>query len=251
LKEKLRMKRLSRLSVLALACGFLGFTSVPQKPANSADLDAVLKKMDAVSATFRSTQADFEWQTYERAIDEVDDVQTGTIYYHRTGKEIEMMAEVRKDGPSADALKDEPKYVLFKNGRVQLYQPKVNQVTEFDLGKNRAEFESYLVLGFGGSGEDLAREFDVTYVGPEKIDGVATAHLSLTPKSLKVRNTYAQIDLWIDLDKGVSKQQKFISPQGDYRLAKYSDIQVNGKKISDEVFKLKTNGKTQFVSPQG
>jgi len=246
------MKRLSPLLVLGLACGFLGFTSAPQqKPANSADLDAVLKKMDAVAAIFRSTQADFEWEKYERVIDEVDDVQTGTIYYRRTGKEIEMMAEVRKDGPSADSMKEEPKYVLFKGGKIQMFLPKLNQVTEKDLGKNRQEFETYLVLGFGGSGEDLQKEFDVTYVGPEKIDGVATAHLSLAPKSQSVRNTFRQIDLWIDLDKGISKQQKFINPQGDYRLAKYSDIQVNGKKIPDEVFKLRTNGKTQFVSPTG
>lgn len=246
------MKRLSPLLVLALACGFLGFTSPqPQKSANSPDLDAVLKKMNAVSASFRSTQADFQWETYERAIDEIDDVQTGTIYYRRTGKEIEMMAEVRKDGPSADSMKNEPKYVLFKSGKIQMFLPKLDQVTEYDLGKNRSEFESYLVLGFGGSGDDLQKEFDATYVGPEKIDGVATAHLSLAPKSQKVRNTYNQIELWIDLDKGVSKQQKFINLQGDYRLAKYSDIQVNGKKIPDEVFKLKTNGKTQFVSPAG
>lgn len=246
------MKRLSPLLVLGLACGFLGFTSAPQqKSANSADLDAVLKKMDAVAATFHSAQADFQWKKYERVIDEVDDVQTGTIYYRRTGKEIEMMAEVRKDGPSADAMKEEPKYVLFKNGKIQMFVPKMNQVTEKDLGKNRQEFETYLVLGFGGSGEDLQKQFDVTYVGPEKIDGVATAHLSLVPKSQSVRNTFQQIDLWIDLDKGVSKQQKFINPQGDYRLANYSGIQVNGKKISDEVFKLKTNDKTQFISPQG
>jgi len=245
------MKRLSSLLVLSLACSFLGFTSAPQKPANSADLEAVLKKMDAVAASFRSTQADFQWETYQRAIDEVDDVQTGTIYYRRTGKEIEMMAEVRKDGPSADKMKEEPKYVLFKNGKIQMFLLKANQVTEKDLGKNRQEFETYLVLGFGGSGEDLQKEFDVTYVGAEKIDGVATAHLSLAPKSQSVRNTFQQIDLWIDLDKGVSKQQKFINPQGDYRLAKYSDIQVNGKKIPDEVFKLRTNSKTQFVSPTG
>ena len=207
--------------------------------------------MDEVAASFRSTQADFQWETYQRAIDEIDDVQTGTIYYRRTGKEIEMMAEVRKDGPSADEMKEEPKYLLFKNGKIQMFLPKLNQVTEKDVGKNRQEFESYLVLGFGGSGEDLQKEFDVTYVGPEKIDGIATAHLSLAPKSQSFRNTFQQIDLWIDLDKGVSKQQKFINPQGDYRLAKYSDIQVNGKKIPDEVFKLRTNNKTQFVSPAG
>jgi outer membrane lipoprotein-sorting protein len=80
---------------------------------------------------------------------------------------------------------------------------------------------------------------------------VATAKLQLIPKSDKVRNTYNKIFLWIDLDKGVSLQQQFFSPQGDYRLTKYSSIQLNEKKISDDVFKLKTTSKTQMVSPKG
>jgi outer membrane lipoprotein-sorting protein len=216
-------------------------------------LTAVLKKMDTAAVSFRSTQAEFEWDTYEKVIDEVDDVQTGTIYYRRTGKEkeIEMMADVRMEGNNLKTLKPEPKYVLFSEGKVRMYQPKVDQVTEFDLGKNRSDFESWVVLGFGGSGQDLVKAFDVTYVGPEKIDGVATAKLQLVPKSEKARNTYNKILLWIDLDKGISVQQQFFTPQQDYRLAKYSSIQVNGKKIPDEVFKLKTTSKTQTISPRG
>jgi hypothetical protein len=46
-------------------------------------------------------------------------------------------------------------------------------------------------------------------------------------------------------------QQQFFSPQGDYRLTKYTDVVVNGKKIPDDVFKLKTTGKTQTVMPRG
>ncbi len=243
------MKRLSLLFTITLASSFLGFASAPRtKPAA---LDAVLKKMDAVAANFRTTQAEFEWDTYAKVIDEVDDVETGTIYYRRTSKDIEMMAEVKKTGTSVSDLKNEPKYVLFSGGKVRLYQPKIDQVTEFDLGKNRSEFESYLVLGFGGSGDDLQKSFDVTYVGPETINGIATAKLQLVPKSAKVRNTYSQIFLWIDLERGISVQQQFFQPQGDYRLAKYSDIQVNGKKIPDEVFKLRTTSKTQTISPKG
>jgi len=226
---------------------------LPQAPGDSNPLTAVLKKMDAAAVSFRSTQAEFEWDTYEKVIDEVDDVQTGTIYYRRTGKdkEIEMMADVRMEGNNLKTLKPEPKYVLFSEGKVRMYQPKVDQVTEFDLGKNRSDFESWVVLGFGGSGQDLVKAFDVTYVGPEKIDGVATAKLQLVPKSEKARNTYNKILLWIDLDKGISVQQQFFTPQQDNRLAKYSSIQVNGKKIPDEVFKLKTTSKTQTISPRG
>jgi outer membrane lipoprotein-sorting protein len=44
-------------------------------------------------------------------------------------------------------------------------------------------------------------------------------------------------------------QQQFFEPGGNYRLAKYSEIQVN-QKISDDVFRLKTTPKTKVISPQ-
>jgi outer membrane lipoprotein-sorting protein len=236
------MKHLSRVVaivvVAAVLCGFMAF---PQPAPDSADLDAVLKKMDAAAASFRTTQADFEWDRYEKVIDEVDDIQFGTIYFRRTGKEIEMKADIKKP---------ELKYVLFSNGKIQVYQPKVDQVTVYDAGKNRADIESYFVLGFGGSGQDLLKSFDVTYQGPETINNVATAKLQLIPKSPKVKNTFKEILLWIDLQRGISVQQQFFEPQGDYRLTKYSNIRIH-EKIPDDVFHLKTTGKTQTISPRG
>ena len=232
----------------------LSFLHAPAKPpqadAESSPLNTVLKKMDTAAAGFRTAQAEFEWDTYEKVIDEIDDIQKGTIYYRRAGKEIEMMADVKLAGSDPNKLKPEPKFVLFSKGKVRMYQPKMDQITEFDLGKNRADLESYVVLGFGGSGQDLMKTFAVTYVGPETINGIATAKLKLVPKSDKVRNTYKEIILWIDLDKGISVQQQAFQPDGNYRLAKYPSIRLN-EKISDEVFKLKTTSKTQTISPSG
>ena len=242
----------SVILTVALVSITLGFSSAPQaKPADSGSLDAVLKTMDTAAAKFQNVQADFEWDSYEKVIDEVDEIQTGTIYYRRNGKDIEMMAAVKMAGSDPAKLKPEVKYVLFSNGKISMYQPKPDQVTVYDLGKNRVDFESYVVLGFGGSGQDLVKAFDVTYDGAKTVDGVATGELQLIPKSDKVRNNYNKILLWIDLEKGISVQQQFFSPQGDYRLTKYSKTQLNEKKIPDEVFKLKTTSKTQTISPKG
>lgn len=244
------MKSLTLILPIALVSGLLHLRhELPQVPVESSPLTAVLKKMDATAAGFRTAQAEFEWDLYEKVIDEVDDIQTGTIYYRRSGKEIEMMADVKMAGSDIKKLKPEPKFVLFSQGKIRMYQPKPDQVTEFDLGKNRADLETYVVLGFGGSGQDLLKTFDVRYVAPETISGIATAKLELIPKSEKVRNTYKQIFLWIDLERGISVQQQAFQPDGNYRLAKYSSIQVNEKKIPDDVFKLKTTGKTQTISP--
>jgi len=113
------MKSFALILPVALVGGLLHLDAPPQKPADpgsSSALEAVLKKMDAAAAGFHSTQAEFEWDSYEKVIDEVDDVQTGTIYYRRTGKDIEMMANVKMAGGDAKTLKPEPKFVLFSEG---------------------------------------------------------------------------------------------------------------------------------------
>jgi hypothetical protein len=232
-------------------CSFLSAVmAARQKNDDSVPLETILKKMDTVSASFRSAQAEFEWDAYQRVIDEIVDIQTGTIHYRRVGKEIEMMADIKKAGTSPSTLKPEPKSVLFSEGKIRMYQPKPDQVTVYDLGKDRADLESYLVLGFGGSGQDLLKAFDVKFQGTETVNGVSAAKLELTPRSEKVRRNYNRMVLWIDPDKGVSVQQEFFTPQGDYRLCKYSSIKLN-EKIDNDVFKLKTTSKTQTLSPRG
>jgi outer membrane lipoprotein-sorting protein len=239
---------------IALIWGFLAHAPHPKpanpKPADTVTLESVLKKMDETAASFRAVEADFEWDNYERVIDEVDNYQTGTVYYRRNGKDVEMKADIKKAGSSLNQMQPQPKFVLFKEGKIQVYEPKADQVTVWDLGKNAQDFESYLVLGFGGSGQDLVKSFDVTLIGPEAVAGVATAQIQLVPKSERMRNNVKQILLWIDLERGISVQQKFITLQGDYRLTKYSSIRMKDK-LGDDIFKLKTTSKTQIVSPRG
>jgi outer membrane lipoprotein-sorting protein len=219
----------------------ISFVAASGQTADPDELQRVLSQMDKTAANFRTTQAGFVWNQYQKVVDETDE-QKGTVYFRRSGNEIQMAADI--NDPTA------PKYVLFTDSRVEIYQPKIDQVTRYNAGKNRATIESYLVLGFGGSGLDLVKSFDVKYLKTEKVDGVDTAKLELVPKSAKVRNTFDHIWLWIDLSRGVSVQQQLFEPSGDYRFAKYSDIQLN-QKIPDGAFKLKTTGKTKVVSPQG
>ena len=212
--------------------------SPPPEP--SEELQRVLNQMDQTAASFRTAQAGFVWDQYQKVVDD-HDIQKGTVYFRRTGNEIQMAADIREP-----ALK----YVVFSEGKVQFYQPSMDQVTTFNTSKDRTAVESFLVLGFGGSGKDMLKSFDVKYIDAEKLNGIDTARLELVPKSVKGRNMFDHIWLWVDTSRGVSVQQQLFDPSGDYRLAKYSDIQLN-QRIPDSVFKLKTTGKTKFVSPQG
>jgi outer membrane lipoprotein-sorting protein len=210
---------------------------------DSASLDKLLGQMDVAAKNFHTTQATFVWDHYYVVLKEIDDSasQKGKIYFRREGAEIQM---------AADISAPDKEYLLYTGGKVQVYQPKIEQVNEYSPGKSRGDVESFLVLGFGGSGHDLLKSYDVKLAGAETANGIASEKLELIPKSEALKKNIVRILLWIDPARGISVQQQFFEPSGDYRLAKYSEIQTN-QKLPEGVFKLKTTGKTKFVSPQG
>jgi len=207
---------------------------------NDQGLGHALDEMDKASENFRSTEADFVWQQYTSLVKETD-TQKGKIYFRKAGDEIQMAVEVTDPYP---------KNVLLSGGKLELFTPRTNQMTVYDVEKNRAEFEAFLVLGFGGGGHSMLKSFDVKYLGTEKVNDLETSKLDLTPKSAKIRNTFEHIVLWIDLARGISVRQQLFQPGGDYRLADYSDFRINAK-LPDSAFKLKTNAKTvtQTMTP--
>ncbi|MGH9556371.1 MAG: LolA family protein [Terriglobales bacterium] len=223
----------------ALCFLLLCATLAPAEPPANAELQSVLDRMDAAAAGFRTTEAEFVWDQYQKVVDETD-TQKGKVFFRRLNNETQMIAEITHP---------DLKYVLFADGKVRVYQPRIDQVTEYSAGKNKAEIESFLVLGFGGRGHDLLKSFDVSYEGAEAIDGTRTARLALVPKSQKGKSMFSRILLWIDPERGVSLKQQLFEPSGDHRIARYVNIRMN-QKLADDIFRLKTTSKTTVVSPQ-
>jgi outer membrane lipoprotein-sorting protein len=234
------MKRSScfgpRVALQWLLCAVI--LVVPAFAASDAGLEKILAKMDETAAKFRTAQANFTWTTFNSVVNEESGRQTGKIYFQRNGNETEMAADI--DPPDAQQ-------VIFSRGKIQLYKSRTNIVDVYDASAHRQEFESFLVLGFGSSGSDMQKSYDLTYGGEEKIDGTDTARIELVPKSEKIKQHFPQIILWINPQTGISVQQKLMETDGDYRLAKYSGIQL-GQKIPSKVFQLKTSGNTKVVT---
>jgi outer membrane lipoprotein-sorting protein len=233
--------RICLQSLVLGTAAILGLLTVAhaQIAGESPELERVIAKMDATAKTFVSAETNVVWDRYDKVINETDS-EEGKVYFRREGGEIQM---------AADFIKPNPKYVIYSGGKVQVYLPKANEVDQYDATKHRSDVESFLVLGFGGSGKDLFKSYDVKYLGAETVAGTTTERLELIPKSVQLRNNIGRILLWIDPKLGVSVQQQFFESSGNYRLAKYSDIHLN-QKLPDSAFRLKTNGKTKFVSPQ-
>ena len=221
-----------RISCAAVIIGLLLLVHPSFAQNDDAALEKVLKTMDATAATFKSAQADFEWDTYTAVVND-HDFKVGTIYYRKQGNSVEMSAEVR---PTKNDLVE--KYILFKNNKVEIFTPKTKQVQSFDATSSKADVQSFLVLGFGGGGHEMLKSFEVHYAGTEHVQGVDAAKLELTPKSASARNMFNKIVLWIDPKLGVSVQQQLFASGDDYKLSKYSNIKLNPK-LSDDLFKLK------------
>lgn len=101
-------------------------------PAQSAEeLARILSRMDQTAANFHTTQATFVWDQYQKVVDETD-TQKGTVYFRRSGDEVQMAADISDPAP--------PKYVLFTDSKVEVYQPKIDTVTRYNTGKERSAF---------------------------------------------------------------------------------------------------------------
>ena len=203
--------------------------------AQNSELQKVLAEMDTASAKFQSAQADFVWDQYT-AVVESHDYQKGTIAFRRVGNATEMVAHVKTENDQP-AQKD----VLYKGGELDFYQPALKQETILNAGAN---VERYLTLGFGGSGKDLAANWNIAYQGNETIDGVDTAKLDLTPKQ-GGNNQFTHITVWVDTKRGISLKQIVFQDSGDSRTAVYSNIKMNS--VPASAFTLQVAPGTQKV----
>jgi outer membrane lipoprotein-sorting protein len=234
-----------RILVVALSALALAFPApVMVAQANGAQLTTVLTQMDAASARFKNARADFRQELYERVVRDTT-VETGSIYFERAGNSMEMGAVTREAGSP------QPRVIAYKSGELRMFDPGVNQVTVLHAGANQAQYESFLTLGFGGSGRDLAEVWNITDQGPETMQegghAVKTEKLDLVAKEISVRNTFSHITIWVDPSRDVSLKQIFYAPNGDTRTAVYSNIKVNGS-IDKGAFKMDTNKSTTTVN---
>jgi outer membrane lipoprotein-sorting protein len=203
------------------------------------DLSKVLSQMDAASQKFQSAQADFDWDQYT-AVVQSHETQAGTIAFRRSGRNVEMVAHVKTDNGQPA-----PKDILYKNGQLTFFQPAIKQQTIFSAGTNRQQYEGFLTLGFGGSGKDLAANWNIKYEGTEAINSIQTAKLDLTPKQPGSNQMFSHITIWIDPARSVSLKQQFFQESGDSRTALYTNIQMNS--VPGSAFALKIPSGTQTV----
>lgn len=230
------MIRSSKLIFVAL----LALSLAPAPAAFAADdLQTVLHKLDTASANFKTSSADFEFDTVITQPIYDKDVQKGTVYYKRDSKGSQAAVHVEQQNN-----RPVPKIVLSSGGTIKLYEKKINQLT---ILSKLSQFSQWLMLGFGASGKELEEKWNIKYLGTEKIDGIATDKLEMTAKDPKVSKAIPKLTLWMDSERGVSVQQLFDQGQGQSRTAHYTNIKVN-QSLPSDAFTVKTDKQTRTVT---
>jgi len=202
-------------------------------------LAALLTQMDAASAKFTSAQADVRQLIFTKVVQDTS-TETGDIYFLRKGSSTEM--GMKMSAPDAPPGSPPAQIVEFKDGTLREFNPGINHIDTYSTAGHQAMAETFLTLGFGGSGRDLDKSWTIDDQGTEQLsDGsktVAVEKLDLTPKDADLRKNIAHIAIWVDPTRAVSLKQVFYFPKGDTRTTFYTNIRLN-QKIDQSAFAIK------------
>jgi outer membrane lipoprotein-sorting protein len=211
------------VGLCALVCVLqLRATSAQESPRRTTQ--GVLKMMDKSASDFHSLTADIEHIKYTDVVKDTS-TETGQIFVRRDQK---MRIEFTKP---------DPRVILRTGDSLFVFTPKINRVEEYNLGKNRALVDQYVLLGFGTKSQNMEKSYEIALSGEEEIEHRKTFVLTLTPKSEDIRKQITKIQMWIDASSWLPIQQKFFEAgAGDYFLFKYSNMTKN-LKVNDTKFK--------------
>ena len=202
-------------------------------------LESALAKMDAAARDFHSLTANIEHIKYTDVVKDTS-TESGQLWLEKKDEKMRI-----------DFGKPDARTILRAGNSLAIYNPKINRVEEYDLGKDRALVDQYLRLGFGTRSEDLKKSYTVAFSGEQELDGRKTLLLELTPKNDQLRTQISKIEMWVDEASWLPLQQKFYEAgSADHIIFHYSDIKKNVK-IEESRFKPDWPKNASKVKPRG
>lgn len=206
-------------------------------------LDELKARMDATAARFQSMTAKVKYLSHTEVLDD-NSVETGSVVMKKV-----MAGDVQG---KIDFVTPDPKIVAIAQRRLQIYYPKMKTVQNVDLGKHGEKLDQFIMIGFGTSGTELAKDYDMTVAGKETLripQAVQTIRLELIPRAGEAKQYVKKLELWIpESGDTYPVQEKVLQPSGDYRLVTYTDVAINAKLSPDALeLKLPPNVKIENV----
>jgi hypothetical protein len=234
------MKKLSRNF---LVCLFAIMLAAPL--ARSSDsLQDVVQRMDRAAGDFQGMTAQVTYVTHTDVLNE-NTTETATVVMKKV-----QSGEVqgRVDFTSPDV-----KSVTFEKRRVQVFYPKINTLQIYELDKQGEQIDKFLMIGFGTSGSELAKDYAMKVLGTEALkeeQNVPTVRVQLIPKASEAKQYVSMLELWIPEQGGpYPVREKISQPSGDYRLVTYSGLKINPPNLKPDALRLKTPAGVKIEHP--
>jgi len=182
----------------------------------------LLARMDKAAASFQAMSGKVTYVTHTDVLND-DSTESGTVVMKKVASgEVQGLI---------DFLKPDRRTVQFEKRSLQIYYPKINTVNKWDLGKHGEQLDQFIMIGFGTSGMQLARDYSVKVLPNDKgtvHQDVPTIRLELVPKAGEAREYLKKMELWIpQTGPPYPVKEKISQSSGDYRLVMYSDLQIN------------------------
>ena len=239
----MHLRRKPRFSGLCLLVGaafaiIIGHPSkVIAQASGPATLEGVLGELDRHAASFHSLSADVD-RTKVTVVVNDKSTDPGAILVDGEKMLLQMKP------PDA-------RTVLKTGDMLYVYNPGLKRVEEYNLGKNKALVDEFMLLGFGTRGAQLQQSYKVTLAGEPSIDAKKTVELELVPNLQAVKNQFSKIQIWYDPANWLPVQQQFFETgSGDYSIVRYSNV-VKNPHIDGSEFKPRWPKDTEKVKPQG
>ena len=199
------------------------------------DLQEILQRMNDSAKHLKTVTADLDYTTVTVLVNDRD-TETGQFYL-RNPKSPEMLIKFEKP---------DPKTILFRKNRAEIYYPKMNRIEQYDLASHSGLVQHLLLLGFGTDAASLKSAYSVKLVGEEQLEDEDTAVLELTPKDPAIASQLTKIEMWVSEDSWTPAQQQFFEPSGDYLIAHYSAVKIN-RSLPSSTFDLDAASGAQRV----
>jgi len=209
----------SRSVALVAAVFLLGAIPLPGMTTSKKerlDLAQILSHMNESAKHLKTLSANIDYTKVTVLVNDFS-TESGKMYF-RNAKSPDILIDFKTPAP---------KVILFKKDKAEIYQPKINQVQEYDLSKHSSLVQQFLLLGFGTDSKEIEKAYAIKYLAEVQLGGDTTALLELTPHGGSLTAQLSKVQLWISEESWLPVQQKFFEAGGDYSIARYSSVKVN------------------------
>ncbi len=229
MKHQLRQTRARLSMTCALVLAILPFaypTPRLRKGKLPPDVAEIVSRLTDAGKRLKTLSAHLEYTKVTVLVNDKS-TESGQLFFHES-KNREILIRFQKP---------DPKIILFKKDRAEIYLPKINQIQEYELEEHTEMVQEFFLLGFGKETEGLKKDYTLKFLTEEDLEGDTTAVLELTPRKESVAAHISKVQLWISEESWLPVQQKFVEPSGDYLIARYSGVRVN-RHIPSSTFEI-------------